>query len=77
MISDLYLVLLLSLGETETKTPQDKQQAVELASGKIHLLFHHVWECTAGMGIFRKIFKQEIYFLLQGWVNHKAMFSWH
>ena len=42
MISDLYLVLLLSLGETETKTPQDKQQAVELASGKIHLLFHHV-----------------------------------
>ena len=36
MISDLYLVLLLSLGETETRTPQDKQQAVELPPGKIH-----------------------------------------
>ena len=36
MISDLYLVLLLSLGETEPRTPQDKQRAVELASGKIH-----------------------------------------
>ena len=36
MISDLYLVLLLFLGETETRTPPDKEQSVELPSGKIH-----------------------------------------
>ena len=36
MISDLYLVLLLFLGETETRTPPDIEQAVELPSGKIH-----------------------------------------
>ena len=36
MISDLYLVLLLSVLEMKTRTTQDKEQAVELASGKIH-----------------------------------------
>ena len=36
MISDLYLVLLLFLGDSETRTPPDIEQAVEIPSGKIH-----------------------------------------
>ena len=36
MISDLYLVLLLFLGESETRTLPDIEQAAELPSGKIH-----------------------------------------